>query len=120
MQSIAKQKPILVGIDVGSTTIKMVALDPQNSAILFQSYERHNGSHWATLLPQLQKLGGALGSEPVIVAITGSQGSGIAKKAGAVFIQEVIAQSIAVKELYPATRTSIELGGQDSKMVFFF
>lgn len=119
MQSIAKQKPILVGIDVGSTTIKMVALDPQNSAILFQSYERHNGSHWATLLPQLQKLGGALGSEPVIVAITGSQGSGIAKKAGAVFIQEVIAQSIAVKELYPATRTSIELGGQDSKMVFF-
>jgi predicted CoA-substrate-specific enzyme activase len=110
--------PVHVGIDIGSTTIKMVALNQQEK-LLFQSYERHNGAHRATILPQLRKLEEVIGTIPVRVAVTGSQGAGIAEKIGAVFIQEVIAQSIAVKEAYPQTRTSIELGGQDSKMVFY-
>ncbi|MBN1577470.1 MAG: 2-hydroxyacyl-CoA dehydratase [Chitinispirillaceae bacterium] len=110
--------PVNLGIDIGSTTIKMVALGADD-AVLFQSYERHNGSHYETLLPQLELLGTTIGSLPLLIAVTGSQGMGIAQKIGAVFIQEVIAQSIAVKRLYPSTRTSIELGGQDSKMVFY-
>ncbi|MBN1757448.1 MAG: hypothetical protein JW863_03970 [Chitinispirillaceae bacterium] len=107
-----------VGIDIGSTTIKMVALDPDGK-MLFQSYERHNGAHRATVLPQLRQMEAAVGQIPLLIAVTGSQGGGIAREIGAVFIQEVIAQSIAVRHLYPATRTSIELGGQDSKMVFY-
>lgn len=113
-----QQQTVHVGIDIGSTTIKLLALDQQHKT-LFQSYERHNGAHRDTLLPQLQQLEKAIGGAPVLIAITGSQGGGIARKIGATFIQEVIAQSIAVKNLYPATRTSIELGGQDSKMVFY-
>ena len=113
-----QQQTVQIGIDIGSTTIKLVALDG-NGLILFQSYERHNGAHRATLIPQLRKLEEAVDQAPLVVAVTGSQGGGIAQKLGAAYIQEVIAQSIAVKKLYPATRTSIELGGQDSKMVFY-
>jgi len=114
-----KNMQFRVGIDIGSTTIKLVALD-HNDEVIFKSYERHNGAHKATLLPQLVAMEQALGaSAQVLVAITGSQGAGIAQAIGGAFIQEVIAQSIAVKKLYPSTRTSIELGGQDSKMVFY-
>ena len=111
-------QPVHLGIDIGSTTLKMVALGP-DGALLFQRYERHNGSHGAALRSQFELLGGVIDGAPLRIAVTGSQGSSIARQIGAVYIQEVIAQSIAVKKWYPATRTSIELGGQDSKMVFY-
>lgn len=118
MFQLKKEASVHVGIDIGSTTIKIVALNPDDT-VLFQSYERHNGAHGPTLLPQLELLAGEISKTPVSVAVTGSQGTGIAQKIEATYIQEVIAQSIAIKQLYGTTRTSIELGGQDSKMVFF-
>ena len=73
-----QQQTVHVGIDIGSTTIKLLALDQQHKT-LFQSYERHNGAHRDTLLPQLQQLEKAIGGAPVLIAITGSQGGGIAR-----------------------------------------
>ncbi|MCX7725953.1 MAG: 2-hydroxyglutaryl-CoA dehydratase, partial [Chitinispirillaceae bacterium] len=113
------EKKFNIGIDIGSTTIKIIALNYENREIIFESYERHNGAYYPTLLKQLESLKSISDSTPIQIAVTGSQGTEIAKTIEAVFIQEVIAQAIAVRNLYPHTKTSIELGGQDAKMVFY-
>jgi predicted CoA-substrate-specific enzyme activase len=107
-----------VGIDVGSTTIKLIALDEKNN-ILAEHYARHFSEIPAALHDNLQRLHDVVGSRPFTFALTGSAGMGIAQRLHLPFVQEVIAAATAVKKLIPQTDTVVELGGEDAKIMYF-
>ncbi|MEN6413827.1 MAG: acyl-CoA dehydratase activase-related protein [Veillonellales bacterium] len=107
-----------VGIDVGSTTIKMVILDEQNS-IVFQQYLRHFSDITATLHGMVAKAQSLLKQKMLSVMFTGSAGIGISKCLELPFVQEVIACTNAVRQMIPSTDTVIELGGEDAKITYF-
>jgi len=117
----AAQGPFFLGVDVGSTTVKLVACAQSGNELLFQLYRRHESRQLATLLDALRELESAL---PINAAntrlfVTGSGGARIAEILGGKFVQEVTAVSLAVERLHPAVRSVIELGGQDSKIIAF-
>ncbi|HZK88339.1 MAG TPA: BadF/BadG/BcrA/BcrD ATPase family protein, partial [Anaerovoracaceae bacterium] len=107
-----------LGIDIGSTTVKLVLLNDENN-IVFKRYERH----MSNILVKVQQLVEELYSEvvnlSVNVAITGSGGLSLSKILGIKFEQEVIACSRAVELLIPKTEVAIELGGEDAKITFY-
>ncbi|MCD8241975.1 MAG: activase, partial [Lachnospiraceae bacterium] len=109
-----------LGIDVGSTTVKLVATDASTGEILYSHYERHNARQIETLIRLLTELRRLYPSEKFLAAVCGSGGRTIAERLGVHFIQEVVANSAAVRDLYPRARTAVELGGQDAKVVFFY
>jgi activator of 2-hydroxyglutaryl-CoA dehydratase/predicted nucleotide-binding protein (sugar kinase/HSP70/actin superfamily) len=111
----------LVGIDIGSTTIKAVAVAPGRDGILWQHYERHEARQPERLLDLLRRLEADLGISPANtrVFVTGSGGTALAPVIGAQFIQEVVAVSFAVEALHPDANSVIELGGQDAKILVF-
>ena len=116
----ARRQPAMrVGVDVGSTTVKAVVVDPEDGAVLYSTYARHNADQAGFVLSTLEDIAGRFGERGLRVAVCGSAGAGIAQAIGAEFVQEVVANSIAVRATYPAARTAIELGGQDAKIVFF-
>ncbi len=106
------------GIDIGSTTVKVVVLDSEDQ-ILYVDYRRHNmnirDTVRAALAPVVERYPDAL----VRVAVTGSVGMGYAECWHLPFVQEVIAAATLVKRQFPQTRTFIDIGGEDSKMIFF-
>ncbi len=112
------EKNIWIGIDIGSTTAKTVAIKPEDKAIVYSSYERHNGKSVDCIIPHLKNIMGLSSRCYFRLAITGSQGGPIAETLEVPFVQEVIAETIAVRWLYPSVKTAIELGGQDAKIVF--
>jgi len=114
-----KASGVWIGVDVGSTTVKVVALDGDD--LLFTRYVRHEGRQAEELLAALTELHDELGpaSEQARVAITGSGGSALAQALGARFVQEVVAVSHAAEKLHPEASSVIELGGQDSKIILF-
>ena len=99
-----------VGIDVGSTTIKLVVLDHEKK-ILYKNYARHFSEIGNALQENLTHLKSIVGEKKFSFALTGSAGMGIAQRIGLPFVQEVIACAAAVKELIPQTDTVVELGG---------
>lgn len=105
----------LLGIDVGSTTVKAVVLD-ENNGIIYKSYVRHFSKVKETVLSELGKVK-ELGGE-FSVAITGSAGLGLSQRSGVNFVQEVQAAFIAIRKFYPETDAAIELGGEDAKIIF--
>ncbi|MDY2684811.1 MAG: acyl-CoA dehydratase activase-related protein [Selenomonadaceae bacterium] len=107
-----------VGIDVGSTTIKLVVMDHQKN-ILFKNYARHFSEIGNALQENLTHLKEIVGEKKFHFALTGSAGMGIAQRIGLPFVQEVIACAAAVKELIPQTDTVVELGGEDAKITYF-
>ncbi len=107
-----------IGIDIGSTTVKVVVLDEQNK-LLFRSYERHYSKARERTCETLRGLRGLLGGQQVRLLITGSAGLGVAKASGLDFVQEVYATAAAVREFIPGTDAVIELGGEDAKIIFF-
>jgi predicted CoA-substrate-specific enzyme activase len=110
-----------LGIDAGSTTLKMMVLDG-NSRIVFKSYRRHRTNVAEVLREELHRIKqtfGEGGLPPVQICITGSAGMGIAERAGLPFVQEVVASVELVRKQFPDIRTLIDLGGEDAKMVFF-
>ncbi|MBN1146847.1 MAG: 2-hydroxyacyl-CoA dehydratase [Anaerolineales bacterium] len=107
-----------IGIDVGSTTTKVVVLD-ENAELRFSSYRRHKTETLLTLSAILQEALGALGDIDFKLLITGSAGLGISEKYALPFIQEVVASAEIVERLYPQVRTLIDIGGEDAKMIFF-
>ncbi|MFQ3619511.1 MAG: acyl-CoA dehydratase activase [Spirochaetales bacterium] len=109
---------VLVGIDVGSTTIKVVALQEGESSLLYSAYQRHYSSPLEVLGSLLREVYRELGS-PLFLGVCGSGGIEVAKALGTPYIQEVVANAIAVRERYPTTSVAIELGGQDAKVIFF-
>ena len=107
-----------IGIDIGSTTVKVVVLDEQNK-LLFRSYERHYSKARERTCETLRGLHGMLAGQKVQLLITGSAGLGVAKASGLDFVQEVYATAAAVRTFIPGTDAVIELGGEDAKLIFF-
>ncbi|MBQ3302266.1 MAG: CoA activase, partial [Eggerthellaceae bacterium] len=110
---------LMVGIDVGSTTVKAVVLDASSRTTLHATYRRHHAHQLDTVRIVLSELSSKFGDNPMRFALTGSGASEIARFAQACYVQEVVANAIAVQDEYPQVRCAIELGGQDAKMVFF-
>ena len=107
-----------IGIDIGSTTVKVVVLDEQNK-LLCRSYERHYSKTRERACETLKSISGQLSGQRVKLVITGSAGLGVAKAAGLDFVQEVYATAAAVNTYIPDTDAVIELGGEDAKIIFF-
>jgi predicted CoA-substrate-specific enzyme activase len=107
-----------IGIDIGSTTVKVVVLDEQNK-LLFRSYERHYSKARERAVETLASIKDMLSGQSVKLVVTGSAGLGVAKTAGLDFVQEVYATAAAVNTYYPDTDAVIELGGEDAKIIFF-
>ena len=107
-----------VGIDIGSTTVKVVVLD-ENNQLLFRSYERHYSRTRERACETLHSIENLLAGKEVKLVITGSAGLGVAKAAGLDFVQEVYATAAAVNTYIPDTDAVIELGGEDAKIIFF-
>ena len=107
-----------LGIDIGSTTVKIVVLD-EESKMLFFDYERHFANIQETLAGLMKKAEEALGNLPVSPMITGSGGLTISKHLEIPFIQEVIAVSTSLQDYAPQTDVAIELGGEDAKIIYF-
>lgn len=106
-----------MGVDVGSTTVKVVVLDEENK-IKFAEYMRHYSDIQSTVLSLFKKVSEALGNISAAVTITGSGGLLLSKMLGLPFVQEVIATKQAVKKLIPDTDVVIELGGEDAKILY--
>ena len=107
-----------VGIDIGSTTVKVVVLDEHNK-LLFRSYERHYSKTRERACQTLRSISEMLAGQQIRVTITGSAGLGVANAAGIDFVQEVYATAAAVNTYIPDTDAVIELGGEDAKIIFF-
>ncbi len=107
----------LLGIDVGSTTVKTVVISPKGE-ILFTHYERHLSKVKEACLKQLKMIDEKYRDCKFKVCLTGSAGLGLAQKANLPFVQEVQSAYLAVNKYYPKTDVVIELGGEDAKIIF--
>ncbi|MCB6413907.1 2-hydroxyacyl-CoA dehydratase [Faecalimonas umbilicata] len=107
-----------LGIDIGSTTVKIAILDDNND-VAFSDYERHYANIQETLSDLLGRAVYKLGSIHVSPVITGSGGLTLAKHLGVPFVQEVVAVSTALQDYAPHTDVAIELGGEDAKIIYF-
>ena len=111
-------KSYRLGIDIGSTTVKIALLDDKNT-VCFSSYERHFANIQETLSGLLADAIGQLGEVLVRPVITGSGGLTLAKHLDVPFLQEVVAVSNALQYYAPQTDVAIELGGEDAKIIYF-
>lgn len=107
-----------VGIDIGSTTFKLVVLDEKGKKV-FSTYKRHNTAIIQTGYLIYKEIYKALGKCNVKVVMTGSIAMGYTKQLGIRFVQEVIAAAEYIKRKHSEVRTFIDMGGEDSKMIFF-
>lgn len=107
-----------MGIDIGSTTVKVVVMD-EDGQIKFKRYERHYSKVREKTIEVLNELDDTLKACAYHVAITGSAGFGVAKICGIDFVQEVFATAGAVEHFAPDTDAVVELGGEDAKIIFF-
>ncbi|MEI0567279.1 acyl-CoA dehydratase activase-related protein [Brachyspira pulli] len=112
------EKIFKAGIDIGSTTAKMVVYD-NNDNMIFKTYVRHNADIKDTLLSILENLQAMHGDLKLSLSMTGTAGMGVCEKTGISFVQEVIASSTAIRKIYPYGRTLIDIGGEDAKIIVF-
>lgn len=117
--------PVRIGIDVGSTTVKVFCLD-ENDKMLYGDYQRHRADIRNTIitvvtkaLDEVEKKVKLGENQPVSVKVTGSGGLSVSQWLDIPFIQEVVAATTAVKKLIPRTDVVIELGGEDAKITYF-
>ncbi|MBS6941124.1 MAG: CoA activase, partial [Slackia piriformis] len=110
--------PLHIGIDVGSTTVKVAVLDDEG-AILHSCYRRHHADIRATIVEVVGDAAERYPDTPMTIAITGSGGLLLAQWLGIEFVQEVIASKTAVETFIPQTDVVIELGGEDAKIIYF-
>lgn len=118
-------KPLRVGLDIGSTTVKAVVLDQTDAldGVLVSDYRRHHANVRATVAGLLEDIHKELvardrGDEPIRLAITGSGGLALADNLHVPFVQEVIAETRAIDQEYPQADVIIELGGEDAKITY--
>jgi predicted CoA-substrate-specific enzyme activase len=111
----------LVGLDIGSTTVKAVVVDAASDKVLWQDYQRHETKQPEKTLEFLKRMEAEAGinRHNTRMFVTGSGGGAIADQVGAKFVQEVTAVSLAVEKLHPEVYSVIELGGQDAKIIVF-
>jgi predicted CoA-substrate-specific enzyme activase len=114
-------KQLMVGLDIGSTTVKSVVVDLTDQKIVWSDYQRHDTKQPEKCLEFLKRMEADTGIKAgeTRIFITGSGGGGIASHIGAKFVQEVNAVSLAVEHLYPECGSVVELGGQDAKIIIF-
>ncbi len=118
-KTVTSDRPLYyAGIDIGSTTLKLVVVDEQGN-ILFSNYKRHNTDIREAAIDAYQRLFDQLGDCDLRITLTGSVGMGYAEASGMDFVQEVVASAELVKSKFPEIRTFIDIGGEDSKMIFF-
>ena len=110
---------LFLGLDVGSTTVKAAVWDSHSDKVVYTDYRRHGANQAACLKEVLGALAQSLPEMPARAAICGSGGKVLAEELDLPFVQEVVANSVAIRKLYPQVRCAIELGGQDAKVVFF-
>lgn len=117
--------PLRVGIDIGSTTVKVAVLD-DNDNLIYGDYQRHRADIRNTIitvankaLDFLEKECPAGKKQTVTVKVTGSGGLSVSQWLNVPFVQEVIAATTAVKKIIPQTDVVIELGGEDAKITYF-
>ncbi|UWG97224.1 2-hydroxyacyl-CoA dehydratase [Dehalobacter sp. DCM] len=111
-------KRMHIGLDVGSTTVKIAILD-ENDNLVFSSYQRHFSDVQHTVSNLLQKIYVQFRNEKVTMNITGSSGMSTSEQLAIPFIQEVIACQKAIERFIPTTDVAIELGGEDAKITYF-
>ncbi len=107
-----------LGIDLGSTTAKMVALDMEFN-LIFHTYVRHKARVKEILLKELKSQKDFFKDKKLKIALTGSAAMGICETIHLPFVQEVVAATYYIKKNYPQVRTFVDIGGEDSKIVFF-
>ncbi|GIQ62764.1 hypothetical protein PACILC2_13320 [Paenibacillus cisolokensis] len=113
---------LIIGIDVGSTTVKATVVNPETKQILWSDYHRHHTKQAEKVLDMLVAIGNEFPDiiqENIRVFATGSGSAPIAPHIGAKFVQEVNAVTMAVEHLHPDVGSVIELGGQDAKIIIF-
>jgi activator of 2-hydroxyglutaryl-CoA dehydratase/predicted nucleotide-binding protein (sugar kinase/HSP70/actin superfamily) len=116
------KRNLLIGMDVGSTTVKAVLVDAVTDKILFKDYQRHDTKQPEKVLELLKRMETEVygfDKEACRIFTTGSGGNGLSEHLGAKFVQEVNAVSLAVEKLNPECGSVIELGGQDAKIIIF-
>ena len=109
---------IKIGIDIGSTTVKVAAVG-DTGEVLFTRYGRHNANARDVVVRMLGELQAACGPADACVRLTGSVGMGFAEKCSLPFVQEVVAATKAVQQYHPESVSLIDIGGEDAKVVFF-
>jgi predicted CoA-substrate-specific enzyme activase len=107
----------LAGLDIGSTTAKLVLVDGAGQSV-FSRYQRHYARIMDTVSVFLNEVLEDLGNCRIQLAVTGSAGMGMSREMDLPFVQEVIATHEVVRHLYPKVRTVVDIGGEDSKMIF--
>ena len=107
-----------LGIDIGSTTVKIAILNPEGE-IIFSDYQRHYANIQETLAAIIKQALKELGDLPVSPVITGSGGLTLSKHMNVPFVQEVVAVATSLKDYAPRTDVAIELGGEDAKIIYF-
>ncbi|MGA2449340.1 MAG: BadF/BadG/BcrA/BcrD ATPase family protein [Polyangiaceae bacterium] len=112
---------LAIGMDVGSTTVKAVVVDPSTKKILWSDYQRHHTKQPEYVLSMLEQIQTAIGSDAdeARIFLTGSGASPLCAPTGGKFVQEVNAVSLAVEQLHPDVGSVVELGGQDAKIIIF-
>lgn len=107
----------LAGLDIGSTTAKLVLVDGAGQSV-FTRYQRHYARITDTVSVFFNEVLEDLGNSRIQLAVTGSAGMGMSREMDLPFVQEVIATHEVVRHLYPKVRTVVDIGGEDSKMIF--
>jgi predicted CoA-substrate-specific enzyme activase len=119
----AKAAParLSIGLDVGSTTVKAVVINPDDGAILWKDYERHETRQPEKVLEFLRRIEADLPvpADAIRVFVTGSGGASLVEFIGAKFVQEVNAVALAVEQIEPEVGSVVELGGQDAKIIIW-
>ena len=106
------------GIDIGSTTVKLVIVDEWDH-IIYGNYRRHNANTQLTLSELLADAKSTVGECSLKIKITGSGSINLGKALDIGFVQEVAAVATALQNAYPQTDVAIELGGEDAKIIYF-
>ena len=110
-------KKYTLGVDVGSTTAKVVLREGEN--VVYEKYVRHNSAVREKTAELLSEIKSEFGDISVKIALSGSAGLGLAENAKLPFVQEVYAEGEVIKKLEPDCSCVVELGGEDAKIIFF-
>jgi predicted CoA-substrate-specific enzyme activase len=115
-------RELVIGMDVGSTTVKACVVDPQNLQIIWSDYQRHETRQAEKVMEFLVRIGHEfqdVAKEDIRLFLTGSGSSPLCESLGGKFVQEVNAVTLAVERLHPDVGSVIELGGQDAKIIIY-